>query len=97
MRNGGWAGEQDPRRSDPNGYRVRIRPVPVSRSPRPFSIDSAADIPYHDGLASDKSKVSARREASEDETVIAEAEKLGRRPQITLGSDACTFLKGAVP
>ncbi len=75
---------------------MRVLTIPVSRSPRPFLIDSATDIPYHDGLAFDKSKVSARREASEDETVIAEAEKSGRRPQITLGSDACTFLKGAM-
>ncbi len=63
---------------------------------RQFSLDSGAFILYHDGLVFDMWEVSAKRKISEAVTVFADTGKLGRRSQITLGSEACTFLKGAV-
>ncbi len=59
-------------------------------------LDSGAVISYHDDSAYDSWGMSAGRGVSEAETVIATTGKLGRRSQITLRSDACTFLKGAV-
>ncbi len=61
---------------------------PMSTSPCSFAFERLERVGF--------TARSTRGEVSKDETVIADTGKLGRRPQITLGSDACTFLKGAV-